>query len=88
MGCRSLLSAMALVASLGLAGLPVVAQETASSDRVLAQKADGFNPAAVQEMINRGDAAAAAGDFRHDTSYDLFFPSGYHNFKNMSHIHI
>ena len=62
MGCRSLLSAMALVASLGLAGLPVVAQETASSDRVLAQKADGFNPAAVQEMINRGDAAAAAGD--------------------------
>ena len=62
MGCRSLLSAMALVASLGLAGLPVVAQETASSDRVLAQKADGFNPAAVQAMINRGDAAAAAGD--------------------------
>ena len=60
MGCRSLLSAMALVASLGLAGLPVVAQETASSDRVLAQKADGFNPAAVQAMINRGDAAAAA----------------------------
>ena len=62
MGCRSLLSAMALVASLGLAGLPVVAQETASSDRVLAQKADGFNPAAVQAMINRGDAAAAAED--------------------------
>ena len=62
MGCRSLLSAMALVASLGLAGMPVVAQQTASSDRVLAQKADGFNPAAVQAMINRGDTAAAAGD--------------------------
>ena len=62
MGCRSLLSAMALVASLGLAGMPVVAQETASSERVLARKADGFNPAAVQAMTNRGDAAAAAGD--------------------------
>ena len=62
MGCRSLLSATALVASLGLAGMPVVAQQSASIDRVLAQKADGFNPAAVQEMINRGDAAAAAGD--------------------------
>ena len=63
MGCRSLLSATALVASLSLAGMPVVAQQTASSDRVLAQKADGFNPASVQAMINRGDAAAAAGDF-------------------------
>ena len=62
MGCRSLLSATALVASLGLAGMPVVAQQSASNDRVLAQKTDGFNPAAVQAMINRGDAAAAAGD--------------------------
>ena len=47
---------------LGLAGMPVVAQQSASNDRVLAQKTDGFNPAAVQALINRGDAAAAAGD--------------------------
>ena len=38
MGCRSLLSATALVASLGLAGMPVVAQQSPSNDRVLAQR--------------------------------------------------
>ena len=61
MGCRSLLSATALVASLGLAGMPVVAQQSASNDRVLAQKTmDSIQR--LQAMINRGDAAAAAGD--------------------------
>ena len=62
MGCRSLLSAMALVASLGLAGLPVVAQETASNDRVLASSSKGLNPSTVRSMIARGDAAAASGN--------------------------
>ena len=62
MGCRSLLTAAALMASLGLAATPVVAQGAASSDRVLASSSSGFNPSAVRSMIARGDAAAASGN--------------------------
>ena len=62
MGCRSLLTAAALMASLGLAGTPVLAQEAASGDRVLASSSTGFNPSAVRSMIARGDAAAASGN--------------------------
>jgi hypothetical protein len=61
MGCRSLLTAAALVATLGVTAPPVLAQQ-ASSDRVLAQPDSGFNPSAVRGMISRGDAAAARGD--------------------------
>ena len=61
MGCRSLLTAAALLAALGFAPAQVMAQGAASG-RVLAQSSGGFNPSAVQSLINRGDAAAAAGD--------------------------
>jgi len=62
MGCRSLLSSTALVASLGLVSLPAMAQNAASEGRVLANAVRGFNPAAVRGMINTGDAVAARGD--------------------------
>ena len=61
MGCRSLLTAAALVATLGLVAEPVVAQTTAG-DRILAQADTGFNPSAVRAMIASGDAAAGRGD--------------------------
>ena len=61
MGCRSLLTAAALLAALGFAPAQVMAQG-ASSGRVLAQSSGGFNPSAVQSLINKGDAAVAAGD--------------------------
>ena len=61
MGCRSLLTAAALVATLGVTAPPLLAQQ-ATSDRVLAQSDTGFNPSAVRGMISRGDAAAARGD--------------------------
>ena len=58
MGCRSLLTSTALVASLGLAAMPALAQNAAAEGRVLADPATGFNPDAVRGMISRGDAAA------------------------------
>ena len=62
MGCRTLLMASALLTSLALAPSEAIAQGAAASDRVLAQSESGFNPSAVQALINRGDAAVAAGD--------------------------
>ena len=62
MGCRSLLTSTALVASLGLAAMPVMAQTSESEGRVLADASTGFNPEAVNNMIKRGDAAAGRGD--------------------------
>jgi hypothetical protein len=61
MGCRSLLTAAALVATLGVTAPPIHAQQ-APSDRVLAQSDSGFNPTAVQALITSGDAAASRGD--------------------------
>lgn len=61
MGCRSLLTAAALLAALGFAPAQALAQGAASG-RVLAQTTGGFNPSSVQALINKGDAAAAAGD--------------------------
>ena len=61
MGCRSLLTAAALVATLGVTAPPVFAQQ-APSERVLAQPDSGFNPSAVQALITTGDAAASRGD--------------------------
>jgi|TARA_E500000081_G_C6020326_1_gene299814 hypothetical protein len=62
MGCRALLTATALLASLGLTVSPVLAQSPEASSRVLAQSESGFNPNAVRAMIARGDAAASRGD--------------------------
>ena len=62
MGCRSLLTSTALVASLGLVPLPAMAQNAAAEGRVLADAVTGFNPAAVRGMISTGDAAAGRGD--------------------------
>ena len=61
MGCRSLLTAAALLAALGFTPAQVLAQG-ANSGRVLAQTTGGFNPSSVQSLIDKGDAAAAAGD--------------------------
>ena len=70
MGCRSLLTAAALVATLGVTAPPLLAQQ-ATSDRVLAQSDTGFNPSAVRGIISRGDAAAARGDLASArTEYD------------------
>ena len=64
MGCRSLLTSTALVASLGFAAVPALAQVPPAEDgRVLADGVTGFNPDAVRGMINRGDDAAGRGDF-------------------------
>ncbi|MGE4582445.1 MAG: hypothetical protein AAEC03_08865 [Synechococcus sp.] len=62
MGCRSLLTSAALVASLGLVALPAMAQNAAAEGRVLADAVTGFNPAAVRGMISTGDVAAGRGD--------------------------
>ena len=62
MGCRSLLTSTALVASLGLAAMPALAQNAAAEGRVLADPTSGFNPDAVRGMISRGDTAAGRGD--------------------------
>ena len=61
MGCRALLTAAALVATLGVTAAPGIAQ-TAAGNRVLAQAEGGFNPAAVRSMLAEGDAAASRGD--------------------------
>ena len=61
MRCRSLLTAAALMATLGVTATPALAQDT-SGDRVLAQGGSGFNPSSVRAMISRGDAAASRGD--------------------------
>ena len=62
MGCRSLLTATALLASLGLSSAAALAQNAPSSDRVLAQEQTGFNTSAVRAMIARGDSLVASGD--------------------------
>ena len=62
MGCRSLLTSTALVASLGLVPLPAMAQNAAAEGRVLADAVTGFNPAAVRGIISTGDAAASRGN--------------------------
>ena len=62
MGCRSLLTATALLASLGLFSAAASAQNAPSSDRVLAQEQTGFNTSAVRAMIARGDSLVASGD--------------------------
>ena len=62
MGCRSLLTATALLASLGLSSAAALAQNAPSSDRVLAQEQTGFNTSAVRAMIGRGDSLVASGD--------------------------
>ena len=61
MRCRSLLTAAALMATLGVTATPALAQDT-SGDRVLAQGGSGFNPSSVRAMISRGDSAASRGD--------------------------
>ena len=61
MRCRSLLTAAALIATLGGTVTPALAQDSAG-DRVLAQGNSGFNPSSVRSMIARGDAAASRGD--------------------------
>ena len=49
MGCRSLLTSTALVASLGFAAVPALAQVPSAEDgRVLADGVTGFNPDAVR----------------------------------------
>ena len=62
MGCRSLLTATALLASLGLSSAAALAQNAPSSDRVLAQEQTGFNTSAVRAIIARGDSLVASGD--------------------------
>lgn len=62
MGCRSLLTATALLASLGLSSAAALAQNAPSSDRVLAQEQTGFNTSAVRAMIARGDSLVVSGD--------------------------
>ena len=62
MGRRSLLLAAGIVAGLSIAPSIALAQAPEASSRVLAQSQTGFNPAVVQSLINKGDAAAAAGD--------------------------
>ena len=62
MGVRSLLTATALLASLGLSSAAALAQNAPSSDRVLAQEQTGFNTSAVRAMIARGDSLVASGD--------------------------
>ena len=62
MGCRSLIAATALLATLGATNAPVLAQTTPASDRVLAQEQTGFNTTAVRAMIARGDSFVASGD--------------------------
>ena len=62
MGCRSLLTSTALVASLGLVSMPAMAQNAAAEGRVLADAVTGLNPAQVRGMISTGDAAAGRGD--------------------------
>lgn len=67
---RSRLSAMTLALLVGFVAAPVPAlsqAEDQSSDgltKVLASDGAGFNTAAVQALINRGDAAVAAGDLK------------------------
>ena len=62
MGRRSLLLAAGLIAGLSVAPMTARAQAPEDSGRVLAQSQTGFNPKVVQSLINKGDAAAAAGD--------------------------
>ena len=61
MGCRSLIAATALLATLGFTNAPALAQSSAS-DRVLAQEQTGFNTSAVRAMIARGDSYVSSGD--------------------------
>ncbi len=68
MRSRLSLTALALVA--GLAGAPCSAlaqsgeQGSAEATKVLASEGAGFNTAAVQALLNRGDAAVASGNLQ------------------------
>lgn len=65
---RSRLSLTALALVVGLAGAPCAAlaqsdeQGSAEATKVLASEGAGFNTAAVQALLNRGDAEVAAGN--------------------------
>ena len=61
MGCRALLTATALLASLGLTASPVLASHLRPAPAFCSTES-GFNPDAVRAMIARGDAAASRGD--------------------------
>ncbi|MFM1900675.1 MAG: hypothetical protein RLZZ216_1251 [Cyanobacteriota bacterium] len=64
MRSRLSLTALALVAGLSLSSAAGLAQtsEDSQASKVLASGGAGFNVAAVQSLINRGDAAVAAGN--------------------------
>ena len=67
MRSRLSLTALALAAGLSLTPAVAMAQADAAGDdggvaKVLASGGAGFNVAAVQDLINRGDAAVAAGN--------------------------
>ena len=63
MRCRLPLTALALSAGLALSSGSALAQTPASSnEKVLAQAGGGFNVAAVQALLNQGDAAVSAGN--------------------------
>ena len=60
MGTRLLCSALALTA--GLCFNPAFAQTGSSTTKVLASSGSGFNASSVEALIQRGDAAVAAGN--------------------------
>ena len=61
MGTRLLCSALALTA--GLCVSPAFAQSTTNpTTKVLASSGSGFNVSSVETLIQRGDAAVAAGN--------------------------
>ena len=67
---RSRLSAMTLALLVGFVAAPVSAMAQSEDQgsngltKVLASDGAGFNAAAVQALINRGDAAVASGDLK------------------------
>ena len=66
MRSRLSLTALALVAGLASAPCSALAQSgeqgSAEATKVLASEGAGFNTAAVQSLLNRGDAAVASGN--------------------------
>ncbi|HGY5548870.1 MAG: hypothetical protein AB8A40_01160 [Prochlorococcus sp.] len=63
MSCRLPLMAFALCTGIALSPSSALAQvPTRTTDKVLAQGNDGFNVTAVQNLLDQGDAAVAAGN--------------------------
>ena len=70
MRCRLPMTALALLAGLALfSGCSPEEKSSTTATRVLAEEVNGFNVAAVNSLLKKGDAASARGDLEEARRY-------------------